>query len=278
MLRLDKLPEIPSGNKFFKLKYNIKAAIEAKKTGLLTFGGAYSNHILATAQAAKANNLKSIGIIRGEKPSILSPTLQDVVKLGMQLHFVSRTEYRQKKELAYLEKLQAKFPEFYIIPEGGTNNLAIKGTSEIRDLITFNFDYIASSIGTGGTIAGINNSVNDEQQVLGFSSLKGNFMIEEVNDLIDQFTERKKYPKIFTNYHCGGYAKVPDYLLEFIVDFYEKHKIPLEPIYTAKMMLGLFDLIEKDYFPENKTIVAIHTGGLQGLRGFSELKHLLLEE
>ncbi len=277
MLCLYKLNFEPNGNKYFKLKYNIQEAIDKKCTGILTFGGAYSNHILASAKAANKNNLKCIGIIRGEKPENLSPTLKDVVNLGMNLQFVSRSEYKKRNEVNYLTELQQKFPSYYIIPEGGTNKLAIKGTSEIVNLLEdIDFDYLCASIGTGGTIAGLCNSkqLKSNQKILGFSALKGSFIEQEIRNLLENDDAKIKNLNTFTEYHCGGYAKVPQKLLNFIINFYAEYKIPLDPIYNSKMLLGIYDLVEKEYFKQNSTIVMIHSGGLQGLRGKPALSYI----
>ncbi|WP_425917999.1 1-aminocyclopropane-1-carboxylate deaminase/D-cysteine desulfhydrase [Acinetobacter sp. TSRC1-2] len=260
--RLDQIHPQISGNKFFKLKYNF---LEAQKQGLhqvLTFGGAYSNHIAATAYATHLFGFKSIGIIRGEELATkpLNPTLATAQQFGMQLHFVSREQYRQKDQPEYLGKLIQQFPEHFIIPEGGTNPLAIQGCKEIlntKDLQ--NYDVICCAVGTGGTLSGIIEASSEHQKVVGFSALKGDFLQRDVQ----QWTTKKNW-KITDFYCCGGYAKTTPELLQFMQSFEVEHKILLEQVYTAKMMMGLFDLIEQNYFSRDTRILVIHSGGLQG--------------
>lgn len=269
--RLDQVHALASGNKFFKLKYNLEQARKEGKNTILTFGGAYSNHIYATAAAAKASGFKSIGIIRGEETLPLNPTLHAAYEQGMLLHYISRAEYRRKKNPDFMDQLKSSFGDFYLVPEGGTNELAIQGTSEILDKSDSSYSHFATSIGTGGTFAGLAKSIGIQQQLLGFSSLKGEFIHEEINSLLSQFTV---FPKggieIFDTYHFGGYGKANEDLIAFIRWFYSEFGVPLDPIYTAKMMYGLMDLIKKDYFPEGSKIMALHTGGLQGIAGFNQ--------
>ncbi len=260
--RLDQIHPQISGNKFFKLKYNF---LEAQRLGykkILTFGGAYSNHIAATAYAAHRFDFDSIGIIRGEELANKEPnhTLKTAQQFGMQLHFVSREKYRLKDTEIFLKELQKQYPNTYIIPEGGTNDLAIQGCREILsedDLA--NYDVICCAVGTGGTITGLIEASTQHQIILGFSALKGSFLKDEVA----QLTNKRNW-EILDDYCCGGYAKTNDELFEFIKNFERKYQIPLEYIYTGKMMLGIFDLIQKDYFPKNSRILVIHSGGLQG--------------
>ncbi|MTI23141.1 pyridoxal-phosphate dependent enzyme [Fulvivirga sp. RKSG066] len=257
-----------SGNKWRKLKYNLLEARNQGKSTLLTFGGAYSNHIYATAAAAAAAGYQSIGIIRGEeladKP--LNQTLRFAVETcGMRLHFVTREAYRKKNEADYINKLTEKFGSFYLIPEGGTNALAIKGAQEIVDEKTKEFDVLALSVGTGGTVSGVISAAATTQHVIGFSALKGDFLIDEVKQLLeDNCKGRFTNWEIETNYHFGGYAKHTEVLVDFIKNFEDKHHIPIEPIYTGKMLFGLFDKIKQDHFPPRTKVLAIHTGGLQG--------------
>jgi 1-aminocyclopropane-1-carboxylate deaminase len=265
--REDLIHPFVSGNKFRKLKYNLLQAKIENQSVLLTFGGAFSNHIAAVAFAGAAQGFKTIGIIRGEelKSKIAeNPTLQFAQDCGMQLEFVTREGYRQKNEVAFLENLKNKFGNFYLIPEGGTNNLAIKGCEEILTIEDTNFDFICCAVGTGGTISGIINSSKQHQKVLGFPSLKGDFLQNEIRI----FAKNENW-KIVSDYHFGGYGKVTSQLIDFINDFYTKTKIPLDPIYTSKMVFGVMDLIEKNYFPENSKILLIHTGGIQGIQGMN---------
>lgn len=258
-----------SGNKYRKLKYNI---LEAKKLGsqtLLTFGGAYSNHIAAVAAAGKRFGFKTIGVIRGEelaKKTQVNPTLEYAQNQGMQFHFVSREAYRVKDTALFIEELKQQFGDFYSMPEGGTNKLAIKGCEEILTEQDEKFDFIITSVGTGGTISGIINSAKSHQKILGFPALKGDFLRKDIS----KFARNNNWDLI-TDYHFGGYAKINSELISFINDFKSRFHIPLDPIYTGKMAFGVFDLIKKGYFPKNAKILMIHTGGLQGIAGMNQL-------
>lgn len=254
-------PEV-SGNKFRKLKYNIQKAMELGYTQLLTFGGAYSNHIAATAAAGRIMGIKTIGVIRGDELVDKykdNPTLVKAEQDGMQFKFVSRTAYREKSSVAFLQELEEEFGSVYIVPEGGTNAEAIKGTEEILKEEDQVFDYITVAVGTGGTITGIINSSGSNQKILGFPALKGDFLSEEINN----FAHNSNW-ELIHDYHFGGYAKYNEQLLFFISSFKEKTGILLDPIYTGKMVYGIFDLINKGYFPPDSKILMIHTGGLQG--------------
>ncbi|WP_299825852.1 pyridoxal-phosphate dependent enzyme [uncultured Pontibacter sp.] len=261
-----------SGNKWRKLKYNLQAAQEQQKSTLLTFGGAYSNHIAATAAAGKEYGFKTIGIIRGEEHLPLNPTLSFASSCGMALHYISREKYKLKHDSNFLQELATQFNNPCIIPEGGTNNLAVKGCTEIIEDIAIEYDYLCCASGTGGTIAGIIAGLAGEKKVLGFPALKGGeFLQQEIEELVQNYSGHKYSNwQLITDYHFGGYAKVKPELLSFMKQFQEQHAIPLEPVYTGKMMYGLFDLIQKGYFERGTTIVAVHTGGLQGNAGFKE--------
>ena len=265
--REDLIHPFVSGNKFRKLKYNLLRAKTENKDTILTFGGAFSNHIAAVAFAGKEQGYKTIGIIRGDElrdKIAENPTLHFAENCGMKLEFVTREEYRLKSEIHFLENLENKFGDFYLIPEGGTNELAIKGCEEILSKADANFDYICCAVGTGGTISGIINSVFPHQKVLGFPALKGDFLKEEIRN----FVHNQNW-ELITDYHFGGYGKVNEELVEFINQFYTENQIPLDPIYTGKMVFGIIDLIEKNYFPANSKILLIHTGGLQGIQGMN---------
>ena len=267
--REDLLHPIISGNKFRKLKYNLE---EAKNKGfkkLLTFGGAFSNHILAVAAAGKEFGFKTTGIIRGEElrdKIAENPTLKQAQELGMHFIFVTREEYRNKNEETQLLNWGIQLNNFYIIPEGGTNELAIKGCEEILTKEDEVYTHICCSIGTGGTISGIINSSTQNQKIIGFSSLKGEIMSGEISN----FVLRTNW-EVNNNYHFGGYGKVNEELITFLNNFYKKTAIPLDPIYTGKMVFGVLDLIENDYFEKGSKILLIHTGGLQGIRGMNQL-------
>lgn len=252
-----------SGNKFRKLKYNLIKARQFNQRTLLTFGGAYSNHIAAVAAAAHEFGFNSIGIIRGEElADKIDPnlTLHKAQQHGMQLHFVSRADYRRKTESEFIKQLIEQYGEFYLIPEGGSNHLAVQGCAEI--LTTHDrqqFDYVCCAVGTGGTLAGIIESSAPSQTVLGFAALKGDFLQAQ----IQQWTAKTNW-RLISDYHCGGYAKTTPALLHFIQQFYQRTGIPLEPIYTGKLMFGLMDLIQRGHFAPHSRILVIHTGGLQG--------------
>ena len=266
--RDDLIHPLVSGNKFRKLKYNI---VEAKEKGyktILSFGGAYSNHIHALSAACKGNAFKSIGIIRGDEIRPLNHTLQFAEDHGMELHWISRGDYRKKDDPEFIDKLKEQFGDFYLVPEGGTNDLAIKGTSEIIPEIEMDFDYICTGVGTGGTIAGLIKSCPPQSKVLGFSALKGDFIIKEVHDLLP--THINCSYSVNTDFHFGGYAKVKLELWEFIDDFKSQTDIQLEPIYNGKMVFGIKALCEQGFFIAGQTIIALHTGGLQGLAGFDK--------
>ncbi|MBB6003110.1 1-aminocyclopropane-1-carboxylate deaminase/D-cysteine desulfhydrase [Arcicella rosea] len=249
-----------TGNKWRKLKFNL---IEAKEKGfdqLLTFGGAYSNHIYATAAAGKEFGFKTVGIIRGDE---LTPDSNDTLRYahdcGMELIFVTRLDYNFRNRLTrqYGEK-------FYVLPEGGTNDLAIKGVNEMVDEIyeVIDPDFICSAVGTGGTLAGIVSGVRGTTKAIGFASLKGKGLLK---GQIEKLLPFEKEFELNEQYHFDGYAKTTPELIEFIKGFEERNNgIQLEQVYTGKMMFGIYDLIKQGYFPENSNIVAVHTGGLQG--------------
>jgi 1-aminocyclopropane-1-carboxylate deaminase len=265
--REDLIHPFVSGNKFRKLKYNLLKAKEEKKTKLLTFGGAFSNHIAAVAYAGKENKLETIGIIRGDElESQISenPTLQFAQDCGMQFEFVSREEYHNKTNDFFIENLKNRYGDFYLIPEGGANSLAVKGCEEILTEEDSQFSHICCSIGTGGTISGLINSAHLDQKIIGFPSLKGDFLSDDIR----KFAENSNWDLV-ADYHFGGYGKINEELVRFINDFYHQTKIPLDPIYTGKMMFGIVDLIQKGYFPNGAKIMAIHTGGLQGIKGMN---------
>lgn len=261
-----------SGNKYRKLKYNIAFAKANAYSTLVTFGGAYSNHIAATAVAGMRYGFQTVGVIRGEELGMdvektlkQNPTLAQAVSCGMQLKFISREMYRQKEEASVLELLKKEYPSAYILPEGGTNDLAIKGCEEILTETDLSYDFICCAIGTGGTISGIINSASSSQKILGFPALKGDFLNDDLQKLTTKSNWELQHP-----YHFGGYAKVTEDLVNFINEFKKAYDILLDPIYTGKMMFGLFDLISKGYFPQNSRILAIHTGGLQGVAGINK--------
>jgi 1-aminocyclopropane-1-carboxylate deaminase len=267
--REDLIHPIVSGNKFRKLKYNLIEAKNQNKTKILTFGGAFSNHIAAVAFAGKENGFETIGIIRGEElfnKILENPTLKFAQECGMQFEFVSRNQYQNKNNIEFLDYLQNKYGDYYLIPEGGTNELAVKGCEEILTNQDTEFDFICTCVGTGGTISGLINSSNQNQKFLGFPALKGNFLQDEIRI----FAKNNNW-QLIHDYHFGGYGKVSDELIIFMNDFSSEYKVLLDPIYTAKMVFGILDLINKNYFPENSRILMIHSGGLQGINGINNI-------
>lgn len=270
VLRLDQVHPEVSGNKFFKLKYNLEEAKKQGKRTILTFGGAFSNHIYATASAAKLAGFLSIGIIRGEDADSSNPTLAHAKEMGMLLHFIDRESYRKKNSPEFLGVLKAQFGDFYLIPEGGTNEFAIQGTKEILGDKAYDFTHICVCLGTGGTFAGLASSLKGHQKLLGFSALKGEFIKRDIANLLEsnQINPAGSF-EIRTDYHFGGYGKHKPELIEFMRWFYEEFEIPFDPIYTGKMMFGTWDLIGKDHFSVGSKILIIHSGGLQGNAGFT---------
>lgn len=271
MRRLDMVHPLVSGNKFFKLKYNIAEAKMQGKSLFLTFGGAFSNHIHSVAAAGKILGFKTIGVIRGEEAFPLNPTLKFATEAGMRLHYVDRETYRNKNQEDFLEELKKQFGDFFLIPEGGTNAYAIRGTQEILNAGDAHFSHIAVAVGTGGTFAGLASSLHSNQSLLGFSSLKGDFIHEEINSLLERYQiQAQGETTILDQYHFGGYAKHKPELLDFMMDFFEQTGIPLDPVYTGKMMFGLFDQVKNNAYAQGSHILAMHTGGLQGIFGFNE--------
>ncbi|MBU3821783.1 pyridoxal-phosphate dependent enzyme [Flavobacteriaceae bacterium XHP0103] len=264
--REDRIHPFVSGNKYRKLKYNIEEADRLGLKTLLTFGGAFSNHLAAVAYAGNTLGFKTIGVVRGEELSAETnnPTLVFCRNHGMVFKFVSREVYRNKTSESFIDDLKHEFGDFYLIPEGGTNTLAVKGCEEILTENDFNFSHICTAVGTGGTISGIINCSQSSQQVLGFPALKGSFLQEDIS----KFAVNSNW-ELITDYHFGGYAKINKELIGFINEFRNKYSIQLDPVYTGKMMFGIFDLIKKGFFPKGSRILAIHTGGLQGIAGMN---------
>ena len=257
-----------SGNKFWKLFYNINIYLEKKSENplIITFGGAFSNHIFAVSALGKEFNLKTLGIIRGEELAEKwreNPTLQSASENGMQFQFVTRDEYRKKETLAQI--LQKKIPEALIIPEGGTNEQAVEGIQFMLNFETKSFDYLCTAVGTGGTIAGISKFAEENQQVVGFKVVEDS----SLNEKIFKLSKRQNFKLIEA--HDGKYGKITDENIRFINDFKEKFNIQLDPIYTGKMMKNIFAMIENDEFPKGSKILAFHTGGLQGVFGANEM-------
>lgn len=264
------------GNKWRKLKYNLIQAKAQHNNTLLTFGGAWSNHIYATAAAGKYFGFKTIGIIRGEAHDRLNPTLQFARDCGMQLEYVNRQTYRTKNSKEFTNELHQRYGDFYLLPEGGSNLLALKGCAEIVDDINIPFDIITTACGTGATLAGIITALSPNQQAIGFAVLKGaDFLDKEVSRMLINSGYRSAHNwHIEKNYHFGGYARSKAELLTFIRQFKSDFDIELDAVYTGKMLYGLFDLISNNTFARGTRIIAVHTGGLQGNAGYPELKSL----
>lgn len=289
ILRLDAEHQHIGGNKLYKLYYNLLEAKKQNKTKLLTFGGAYSNHLRATAFAAKELNFESIALIRGEEIRVeenqnLNPVLAFCKSQNMQLHSISRTEYREKNNVEFIQKLKEQFGDFYLIPEGGSNALALQGTSHIPkiafDLVNKNIDYFALAIGTGGTAAGILNGIKEiknnlqnnlKSKVLAVSALKGgDFLRNDIEDLLNDFYEndiartKKTLENLVleTTFHEGGYAKKSERLMSFINEFNQKNDFQIELIYTGKAFFAVYNLAKIDFFDKGSTIILIHTGGV----------------
>lgn len=259
--RLDKLHPVISGNKYFKLKYNIENAVAAGKKGILSFGGAYSNHLAATAFACKEAGLQSIAVVRGEVSSHRSHTLVFCAAMGMQLEFVSRTEYGNKEKI--YQYFQNKYAEYYLVPEGGDNEAGEKGCAEILRSIenTDQYSHIICDIGTGTTFKGIVKGAAPYQTVIGILVLKG---AGAMNETLAQSLNPYKNFQLIHDYHFGGYAKKNNQLLAFMNQFYRQHQIPTDFVYTAKLFYAVNDLIHKKFFPADSKILCLHTGGLQG--------------
>lgn len=250
-----------SGNKWWKLKYNLENVGQHPSRTMLTFGGPYSNHIFASAAAAHELGFSSIGVVRGEKTLPLNDTLRFAEAHGMLLHYVSREAYRKKDTPEFLEELSNQFGPFVMVPEGGSNAEAVQGVEEFAATLDQTFDYYCCPVGTGGTLAGLIRGLPHTKRVIGFSVLKGEGSLEED---IRQWTPRHKHFTLQSDYHFGGYAKSTPALLQFMEAFKTQHGVPLEFVYTAKMMAGIFDLVKKGFFDRGTTLLALHTGGLQG--------------
>jgi 1-aminocyclopropane-1-carboxylate deaminase len=263
VLRLDKIHPIISGNKLFKLHYFLEQAIQENKKTIITFGGAYSNHLAATAYACKLQNLNCIGIVRGEKPATLSHTLQQCIDCNMQLHFISREEYDKKDNTDFLQNLQQQYNDALIIPEGGYDSIGSNGASLIINTINTNdYTHICVAVGTATTLSGILQKANCK--VIAISVLKG---MHDIEERIYHLTQQKYSTDeliIWDNYHFGGYAKKTSELFDFMNATWQKHNLPLDFVYTGKAFFGIINKIKTDYFSKNSSILFVHTGGLQG--------------
>jgi 1-aminocyclopropane-1-carboxylate deaminase len=265
VLRLDKIHPVISGNKWFKLKYYLAEAAKRDIKTLITFGGAYSNHIIATAYASKELGIKSLGIIRGEAPGILSPTLRAAREYGMHLIFISRGEYRKKDDSPFTSKLLSTHPGSLIIPEGGAGAEGVRGSAEILDLTNSDrYSHILCAVGTATTFTGLAQRSGKSQRMIGISVLKGGNeeLLQQLEGFIDK--EKMSYCQINPDYHFGGYAKPSEPLFGFMNALYKETGIPTDFVYTGKLFFAVADLIKKDLFPPASRLLIIHSGGLQG--------------
>ena len=265
--RLDKIHPIISGNKLFKLHYFLEKAFQTQCKTIITFGGAYSNHLLATAYSCKIQNLKSIGIVRGE--NIQSETLEQCRNYGMHLKYISREIYKTKSLPQYEDELVHEFGKCLIIPEGGYHPLGAKGASLIMDQVhSIKPTHICTAIGTATTMAGLIKKRCNNELIIGVPVLKG---LNDISERLGFLTGKNCMGyTLFEDYHFGGYAKKNQVLIDFMNELYEKYDLPTDFVYTAKMMYAITDKIKSGLFPEASTIICLHTGGLQGNRTLPE--------
>ena len=261
ILRLDKVHPVVSGNKLFKLHYFLQDALTYSLPGIITFGGAYSNHLVATAYACKSAGLKCIGLIRGEKPAILSSTLKASMEYDMQLHFLPRAIYAKKDTADFVESFTDKWKKYGWVPEGGYHPKGAAGAALITELIDDSTTHICSALGTVTTLAGLITGAKKYQQVIGIPVLKG---MTDIDERIEYLTNKTGTYQLMNEYHFGGYAKKTPALIQFMNNLYKQNNIPTDFVYTAKMMFAVMDNIEKDFFPPGSIITCLHTGGLQG--------------
>lgn len=268
--RLDKIHPVVSGNKLFKLWYYLREAKESAINSLLTFGGAYSNHLAATAYACNIAGIASIGIVRGEKPAKLSPTLQNCMQYGMQLQFISRNDYKNIAKEYFREQLQQQYGSFILVPEGGFAAAGARGASLIMDAIqSIQSTHICLGIGTGTTLAGLLMKAAPAQQIIGVPVLKN---MLDIPERLFHLTEKKEFTNLhlLDQYHFGGYAKKTAALISFMNQFYQQTGVPTDFVYTAKLMYAVMDQLQKGLFNTESVVVCLHTGGLQGNRSLGE--------
>ncbi|AOW77484.1 cysteine desulfhydrase [Colwellia sp. PAMC 20917] len=270
--RDDVIHPIISGNKWRKLKFNLRHAQAHNYIGVISFGGSFSNHIHALAFACHQQGLKSIGIIRGEKEYASNFTLSMAQRWGMKLHFVDRKSYRLRENKEYLAQLQLTYPDYLIVPEGGSNTLALAGVGEVITELNqqCEFDTLVTPVGSGGTLAGLIKADNNQHNLLGIAVLKQDgYLTEQVNSLLGDNLHFNNW-QIMPEFHRGGYAKFNKEDAEKILSFSQQTGLIFEPVYSGKMILALLDLIDQQYFPKGHRLVLLHTGGLQGIGGLIE--------
>ena len=264
--REDLLFPLLSGNKYRKLKYNLQAARKQGKAQLVTFGGAFSNHLHAAAAAGKTYGLKTIGFVRGEELADrpLNPTLSKARDFGMKLKFISREQYRLKTSPEFLQAIEHQYGPSYMLPEGGTNDLAIRGCMEILGEGDAAYSHICCAVGTGGTLAGIVKASYPHQRIQGYPALRASGLAKEIGHWMPEDNW-----ELISDYHFGGYAKIDRSLIDFINEFREVTGVPLDPVYTGKMIYGILEEIRRGHIPEGSQVLAVHTGGLQGIDGMN---------
>lgn len=270
MARLDKIHSVISGNKLYKLYYFLQKALASEHKTVLSFGGAYSNHLVATAFACRQYGLKSIGIVRGEKPAVLSASLQDCTRYGMKLHYISREAYSNASDKNFVSELHETFGQFILVPEGGYSPTGAKGASLIMDGIKeMNASHICVAVGTASTLAGLLLKATAKQKIIAVNVLK---KMNDIPDRLCQLTGKKDFPNLhmLEQYHFGGYAKKTPVLLGFMNHFYEQTGIPTDFVYTGKLMYAITDQLKNGLFEKDSRIICLHTGGLQGNRSMKK--------
>jgi 1-aminocyclopropane-1-carboxylate deaminase len=276
--RLDQIPSVINGNKAFKLLPGLAEAQDRGFSGVASFGGAWSNHLHVLAAAGRLHNLKTLGFVRGDSDAPPSAMLVDAVSLGMSLHFLSRSDYRQRHDPGFLKQLQAKFPDYHWLPEGGSNLAGVRGCSVLGEALSGMLedgDIVALPCGTGGTMAGLISGLAAadglDLRVVGYSALKGaNFLDVEIRRWLVELDSGATAWSLEHRFHGGGYGKCNGELSAFILDFYRRHRIALDPVYNAKMLWGIYRQLAAGEF-DGRRIIALHTGGVQGLRGYPAL-------
>jgi 1-aminocyclopropane-1-carboxylate deaminase len=275
VLRLDKLNTLAPGNKWFNLNLNLTEARRLGAETLLSFGGAFSNHLHALAAVAQYEDLAAVACVRADPDRELSPSLQDAKAWGMHLHFLSRSEYRRRHDPGFVSEILAQYPRPYLIPEGGSNLLGAQGCCDIAELIPAcgrEYDAVLLACGTGTTLAGVSARLADGLRLIGIPVLKAEaYMAADIQQMQLGLAHYRQNWALDYRFHCGGYARLPEFLRKFMVDFEQAYDLELDPVYTAKMMYGLCCMIDDGEFGKGARVLAIHTGGLQGRRGYPEL-------